>query len=314
MQEDRVTKLDLYSMRRLEKTLAMSREDLDLLAKNCSAYYQPFCLLPKPLPFPKLERKRKIRVIDNPKRLLKVVQSRVYRKLLNPLLLPAHVYGGVPRKSIGDNVKLHKNAKVLVKIDVKNFFPSITWDHVYKVWREVLNCTPRIARLLTDLTIYDNHLPQGAPTSTHLANLVLLSLDGNSRAACSKRGVVYSTFVDDISLSGDQAPNMIRNVVESLRRGGLAVSHKKLKVMRAGSRKELHGQHVGPHPTIPRQFRSQVRSGIHKLRKGLVDEEQLTSYVRALSGKINYIGTVNVTQGHKLATQLNDAISSIGLM
>jgi hypothetical protein len=63
------------------------------------------------------------------------VQSLITERLLKPLELPYHICGGIAGKSVLDNVALHQGSKVLLKIDIARFFPSISNKHVYTVWR-----------------------------------------------------------------------------------------------------------------------------------------------------------------------------------
>ena len=107
-------------------------------------------------------------MIDNPEGELKLLQKAIYKVLLKPLVFPHYLCGGVPGKTVLDNVFIHLNAPFLVTLDIKKFFRRITTFQVFRVWNEVLNCTPRISKLLTQVTTFERHLPQGAPTGTLL--------------------------------------------------------------------------------------------------------------------------------------------------
>src|SRR6185436_20457188 len=75
------------------------------------------------------------------------------------------------------NAFQHLGKHLVVRIDIQDFFSSITDRQIYSVWADKLGNSPPVASLLTTLTTYRRHLPQGAPTSTYLANLVLLGAD-----------------------------------------------------------------------------------------------------------------------------------------
>jgi hypothetical protein len=81
-------------------------------------------------------------VIDNPIDPLKFIQNRIYQRLLQPLIWPEHIYGGIKGKSLIMNVTPHLRANVIVTLDIKNFFPSITTFQIYNVWSEMLGCSP----------------------------------------------------------------------------------------------------------------------------------------------------------------------------
>lgn len=225
--------------------------------------------------------------------------------------MPGHIYGGVLKRQVRDNVYAHCGADVLVTMDIRDCFPSITPFHIYHVWRVLLNCSAEISSILTKLTTFAGHLPQGAPTSTALANLVIFSLDEPIRVACEAAHLRYSTFLDDLAFSGDNAREIINIAVQVLRRAGLAVSHKKIKIMGAGSRRVLTGYLVGNRPSIPRQRIKAARSGIHKLRAGEVPRAQRPEYIRSLEGTIAYVATANSVMAKRLLEALEDTVAKL---
>lgn len=262
------SRLDLYSINKLEALLGFPRDKIRCIAAHAGGYYKPFPKKGRICPFQKKFKPPKKRIIDNPTGLLKVLQKRVQKNLLRPLLLPEHFCGGVKGRTLLDNIMMHLGARVLVTMDIKSFFPSITNKQVYFVWRHMLNCSPQIAGILTKLTTFERHLPQGAPTSTTLANLVLYSLDAPIRSECNRQNVRYSTWVDDLALSGDSAREIINVAVEALSSSGFAAPHKKQKIMGSASRKVLNKVLMGRFPSVLPERLSQLRSGIHKVRAG----------------------------------------------
>src|SRR5271166_3322108 len=165
-----IDKLGILSVNRLAEILRKPREELVELARFARTYHKPFDMTKPPRPFQK-NPSSKTRPIDNPRGDLKKVQRRINRMLLRPTCFPDNMFGAVPRRSVMDNAELHLKASLLVTIDVKSCFPSITNVHVYSVWRNFLGCSTEVASILTKLTTFDRHLPQGAATSPLLANL-----------------------------------------------------------------------------------------------------------------------------------------------
>lgn len=267
-------------MQRLEALLRMPRGEIRNLAAHAGAYYRPFILKGRPHPFQKHFRPSKNRKIDNPTGALKQAQKRIYEALLQPLELPTYIHGGVQGRAVRDNVLLHFGAEVLVTLDITSFYPSITNRMVYHVWKSLLHYSPRISALLTQLTTFERRLPQGAPTSTSLANLVLHSVDGPIRRACETLGVKYSTWVDDLAFSGKEARHVINVAVDALRQSGLAVSHRKMKIMPRGTTQVLNGVLMGRFPSVAAERLSQMRSGIHKLAVNQVPLAELPAYVK----------------------------------
>jgi hypothetical protein len=210
--------------------------------------------------------------------------------LLEPILLPEHVFGAVKHRSIIGNAQRHNGAPVLVTLDIRQCFPNVTNAHVYRVWANVLGCSPSVASLLTNLTTFNRHLPQGAPTSPALANIFIWSVDGPIREKCTELGVEYSTWIDDLAFSGDNARAIIQVVVEALRVNGLRISHKKTAIMGNGQTKALTGTRLGSHSLrAPKQICDRARAGIHNLERGLVAEHEKDAYCRKLSALIMHI-------------------------
>jgi hypothetical protein len=302
-------KLNLYSMATCETLLGADRDHLRLVADNAGSYYRPFPKRDRVRPFQKnpARTKKAPRQIDNPCGELKILQKRINVKLLKPLVFPHYLCGGVPGKSLLDNVLLHLGAPVLVTVDIKSFFRRITNLQVYEVWKSTLNCSPKIAALLTQLTTFERHLPQGAPTSSLLANLVMHSIDESIRRECARRGVTYSTWVDDLAFSGREAPEVVPVAVASLRAAGFSVSHRKLKIMGPGARKVLNGILMGRFPGVLPDRIARLRSGIHKLRTNQVAANDIERYVQQLEGGITYVASIAPRKGAKLRRELDAA-------
>ena len=304
--------LDLYSLRYVEVLFGRSREELNDLASHAVRYYRPFPFRAKARPFAQKVVPPKKRWIDNPVDPLKAIQSRLEERFLKRLILPEHLLGGVRGKSIVDNAKLHLRAKCLVTIDIKNFFPSISPQQVRAVFRKTLNCSPDVSHLLTGLTTCRGRLPQGAPTSTLLANLVLSSFDHEIRSICVLTGVAYSSWVDDLAFSGDSATQVIGPVIAVLRKAGFSVSHQKIEVMGRGDRKTLNNLVLGGFIKVQKQYRSSIRAGIHNLKFGRVRASEIGAYVESLRGSINYLRLFEPKKATHLSEELLKVVEETG--
>jgi RNA-directed DNA polymerase len=164
-----------------------------------------------------------------------------------------------------------------------------------------------VAYLLTGLTTCRGRLPQGAPTSTLLANLVLSSFDAEIRAVCEVKGVCYSSWVDDLAFSGDSAPCVVGPVVAVLMKAGFSVSHQKVRVMGPGKRKVLNNLVLGRFATVQREYRSRIRAGIHNLKSGRIVAVEIEDYVQRLEGNIGYLRLFDVRNADKFCHQLDSA-------
>jgi len=302
-----VLRLDIRSPRRLADVLKVPLETLEGVAAVPSRLYSPFSAVTPPRPFAK-RYTPKPRPIDNPLQDLSWIQKRIYRRLLKPICFPCHVMGAVPKRSVADNAERHLASKLLVTLDVRQCFPSITNAKVYRVWADFLGCSPPVASLLTQLTTFGRHLPQGAATSPFLANLFIWMIDEPIRSMCEQLSVVYSTWIDDLAFSGELARDLIQPSISVLAANGLSVGRKKVKIMGPNAIRLLTGTRLGlGEVRAPKDKLSRIRSGIHKLRSGLVAEPDEEQYIRSLVGQIRYIHQICPRDASAYRADLIDA-------
>ncbi len=296
-------RLNIATLEALGHRLGLSPDVIIAASQVTGRDYSPFKRITKPAPFAKNPVGRKERKIDNPVLVTKDLQKRINRRLLRELPLPGHICGGVRGKTLLDNITPHLKARVIVTLDIKSFFPRITTFQVYDIWRRLLGCSPEIAALLTRLTTFERRLPQGAPTSSTLANLVLFSFDQPIRKFCEKHGIVYTTWIDDLIFSGTESRSVINVAVLALRAGGFSLPHKKLKIMSAGERMLVTGVLLGRKPGVLRKYASRTRAGIHRLATGCVPEWEIEGYIKSIRGRIAHINRLNPNTARALQRQ-----------
>jgi RNA-directed DNA polymerase len=304
-----VAKLNILSERRLADLLSVPTERLVEISLATSSHYKPFSLSKPVRPFPTPKPPGSLRNIDNPQGDTRWVQNRIYQRLLKPICFPAHIMGAVRNRSVYDNAHLHLGAKLLVTIDIKACFPSITNKKVFRVWRDLLGCSPPVAQLLTRLTTFKRYLPQGAPTSPSLANLFIWLIDEPIRLVCADASVTYSTWIDDLAFSGDKARDLIPVAAAALKSEGFKISRKKVRIMGPSAVKILAGTRLGgTEVRAPNDKISRARSGIHKLGTGLVSPSQQERYINSLVGQLRYIEQLYPADVARPASLLASAI------
>jgi RNA-directed DNA polymerase len=160
---------------------------------------------------------------------LKAIQCDIKNKILVPFSLPDCVHGGVKGRSNITNAKSHQGNKFQFTTDLQEFYPNISSQRVYDTFVK-LNFSPHFSHWLTKLTTWKFELPQGTPTSTHIANLVFLETDLQLIELCQKHEIIYTRYVDDLTFSSqkDFRPllNDILNIVTS---NGFKLSYRKTK-------------------------------------------------------------------------------------
>ena len=300
-----INQAPLKSLGELEYLLAVPRAVLLRLAE-WEVHYSPFQLAKPTKPHTKRLAPSKLRDIDNPLEELKGVQSKILKRLLLPVELPGFLFGAVPKKSILHHATTHLGAAVVVKMDIKSYYPNITSHHVYRVWRGVLGCSPEVASLLTRLTTCAYHLPQGAPTSPALANLLLASIYGPVLAACSEKHLTASAWVDDLTFSGDNAREVIETVRQVLAANGFKDSRRKRAILGPRDTKVITGVRLGKHgPRACRIKMREIRAGIFNLSQGRVTANGLHHDIQSLQGKITHIDSLCKADAKRLQDQLN---------
>lgn len=300
-------KPNIQSIEALEELIDYPADFLRHCAGHADEYYSPFPKKAKVRPYAKKDIPKKVRLINQPLNPLKEVQKRINNNILAQVSLPDYICGGVKGKSTISNALMHQGSRVLVTLDIENYFPSIRKDHIYQIWHEMLGCSSEVSDILTKITTYKDYLPQGAPTSTSLANIFIYSIDAPIRDACARLNISYSVWVDDIAFSGDTAHRIIPVALGTLRRAGLKVSRNKFRIAGPGKRKVLTGVTLGPTLSIPSEFANRLRAGIHKLRIGQIPLEQLEAYTKGIEGNIAYVRNINSDLASRLLRDLETA-------
>ena len=176
-----------------------------------------------------------IRVIDKPSRNLKTIQ----RKILTDIsrinkernIISKQVFGLGGDNQI-QNVSPHRENRYVFKVDLRNFFNSVDYEKVKKVFIS-LGCSEEEANILTRLTTYNYYIPQGVPTSSILASICLRNCDKHIENLCKQLGgMVYTRYLDDITISGEsKITSKTQAKIEAIiSQEGLEINKEKTKV------------------------------------------------------------------------------------
>lgn len=312
-----LTKPLVGGLRDLEYRLGVKRSELRELLKSRAALYRPFKMPKKQHPYPgKLRRAKaknsvvKFRQIDNPVKQLKDIQRRILINILADVELPGYMFGAVTGRSIVAHAEQHiKNqSSTVVRMDISSYYPSITCFHVYYVWNVVLRCPPPVAKLLTELTTFEWHLPQGAPTSPAIANIYLASIYGPVCLVSEREGLTITTWVDDLVFSGAAAREIMNPVREVLASHGFKTSPEKRDVLGTRDDKVITGTRVGrTQARVSHQKMSELRAAIHRLETGNVPPDEIDRYRQNLSARIVHVTSIHAGDAEKLKRQAKKA-------
>jgi RNA-directed DNA polymerase len=205
------------------------------------------------------------RHISAPSRELKRIQKWISHNLLKQLPVHEACTGYRVGMCIIDNARPHVGKDFVLNADIEDFFPSITIDRVNEFFESV-GYDQKFAGYLSRLCTHDELLPQGAPTSPDLANLICNELDTKLSAFCAERNWSYTRYCDDITVSGDgqitrAEIDTICNIIVS---EGFTVNDKKLRVARKTSQQKVTGLVVNERINLPSRERRRVRAMIHR--------------------------------------------------
>ncbi len=246
--------------------------------------------------------------------------------------IPTHdaAHGFVPGRGTMSNAVPHVGRATVINLDLKDFFPSITYPRVKGIFQE-LGFSPAAATILALLctecprrkVAYNGKtffvatgprgLPQGASTSPALSNLLARRLDARLAGLAAKLGFAYTRYADDLTFSGDgqaaaKTAYLLARVRHIVAGENLVVNEKKTRVQRPGRRQEVTGVVVNRRPNVPRRVTKRLRAILHHAKKeGLAaqNREHRDNFEHWLTGMIAYVQMVNPDKGKRLREELN---------
>jgi len=188
--------LDIRSERVLAEAMEVSVRSLETDLGRLERFVRRFHLLDPAKP----DKRREVIQVFGPWRWY--IDRLLERVLLNRITPSIHNHGGVSGRSILTNASAHASNVYVYTADVSNFFPSIHYRRVYRLFLERFGCSPNVARICTRLCTYDFHLAVGLPSSPLLADQVMREIDARIHGACTAAGLTYTRFIDDLTISG----------------------------------------------------------------------------------------------------------------
>jgi retron-type reverse transcriptase len=270
-----------------------------------------------------------LRMISAPMPRLKRVQYWILNNILNQIPLHQAANGFVAKRSILTNAQPHVGKAIVINLDLKDFFPTVSYSRIRGVFKH-LGYSEYIATILallcsepdTDVIQLDGeqwfvmrgerHLPQGAPTSPAVSNIICRSLDTRLQAWASCNNFTYTRYADDMTFSSDEdkIPKFLWNVKNIVTEEGFNIHPDKTRIMRQGSQQEVTGLIVNDKISINRKKIKQFRALLFQIEKdglqgkewaGIKDPKHLLS---SIQGYANFINMVNPEKGKLFKQQI----------
>ncbi|MFI8606698.1 reverse transcriptase family protein [Cellulophaga baltica] len=240
-----------------------------------------------------------IRTLSEPLPSLKEIQSWILTELLYKNKVSKYAKGYVPKRGIKDHIKYHTKEPKVLTLDIKNFFDSVKMEHTENLFLE-MGYSKNMSNLLTKLCYLDNSLPQGAPTSPYITNILLYNFDETIAKYCRDNDLKYTRYADDLAFSGDiKKIALIKLVRSELRKLNLRLNNDKIKLMKPHQRQVISGITVNHKMQVSKKKRNEIRNEMFYIKKfGLENHKKKTgqnkdNYFLHLMGKINYILLIN---------------------
>lgn len=267
------------------------------------------------------------RLISAPKPLLRSVQQWVRVNILSPLPVGSSAAAFRPGLSIVDNARRHSGKSCVIRLDLKNFFETVTFPRV-RGFFESLGYNPGVASVLalicTDsprarvtfdgvtqyVIVGERSLPQGGCTSPDLCNLVTVKLDARLTGLAQKYGYAYSRYADDLVFSTDSEETAANKVVSAVTRicrdEGFEVNHQKTRTMRTPNRQLVTGLIVNEGVRLTRADLRRIRAFLHRCETRGLDNVSIDIGKDAQAvakGYFAYVFMVSPVAALKLAEQ-----------
>jgi len=200
----------IKSLRHFEAVIGYKTSQIDNVISNLEKYYNIF---------PLQKKSGKIRMITSSESVLRDLHDRLNNRIFSHINLPYFITGSVKERSAVLNAKYHSGKKYHFQTDLVSYFNFISNKFVYATLVE-LGLSADVASYITKLTTYKGHLPQGAPTSPFLCNIVGLKIfDYDIIEFCKQKNLVYTRYIDDLTFSADHdlkeyIPELLKIIID----------------------------------------------------------------------------------------------------
>lgn len=269
------------------------------VSNHIEAHYYPV-IIPK--------KDGTLRHLSVPDPLLNTIQKNILHHIIEQMPVSKAATAYQKGSDILTNAAPHKAAKQLLQLDLKDYYNNILFPMVIqRVFKPTL-FPPSVSILLTQLCCYKEHLPQGAPTSPAISNLILKPFDNHLTHWCQERGIIYTRYCDDLTFSGDfKVPPLKSKVTNYIKAIGFTPNPQKTRLSTQSTRQTVTGITVNQKLQVSKDYRRKLRQEIHYCTKyGITShlkqinhpclslgKEAPQRYQQALLGKLNHILHIN---------------------
>ncbi len=295
----------IYNLRHLRKIFQIKKREQNIFfGENKNTLYRSFSI-PK--------KSGGMRQIEAPCKRLKEIQRWIKDEIVDKFIISEYATGFRKNTSIVDNARRHVGKELVINMDIKDFFPSITYSEVFLMFAYI-GYRKDVAHLLTKLcTNAENVLPQGSPASPSISNHILLKLDKRLGKLAESVGADYSRYADDITFSGKRGISTIIPLVEQIvEEEGFLVNENKTRLQYNNQRQEVTGLIVNNKISVSSKIENEIRNAIYFIKKYGIDDHMRhigcnrSFYMEHLYGIAYFIHMVNENKGKNYIEQLDE--------
>ena len=195
---------------------------------------------------------------------------------------PAYLTGSIKGSDYKVNAALHTNARIVINEDISGFFPSTSTERIFNIWYGLFGFSQEVSQCLTQLTTRQGELPQGAITSSFLANLVFWQDEPTLQEKFAAQGLVYSRYVDDIAVSSkafltdQEKSEVVRQIYGMLLKHGYRPKRAKHEISTSSTRMEVTKLSINAKPGLGKAVYSKTRAAVHDIEQRIANGEVLS--------------------------------------
>jgi RNA-directed DNA polymerase len=269
-------------------SIKYTSNNIDVLVKmihSNSSFYREFTIK---------KRSGGYRLISSPYPTLAYIQKIILSDFLDHVEISSKAFAYVKNKNAIKHAEYHCKSDELLTLDIKDFFPSITRQHVFNVFSS-LGLPNSSSNYLSYLCTLEDKLPQGACTSPTLSNIIFLPSDNRLDKLAASYGLTYSRYADDLAFSGPKISKSIIGLIKIiLRENGFEINEGKTKLKLNGYKKILTGVSItNKKLKAPKKFKRQLRAEVYELEKFKSNLFKMSNFspvaYERIIGKLNYL-------------------------
>lgn len=253
---------------------------------------------------------------------LRGIQDAILKNIISGVAFPAYITGSIKGGDYKANAKPHAGAAIVITEDIADFFPSATEESIFQIWKNVFGFSSDVCRCLAALTTKDGLIPQGAPTSSYLANMIFWKYEPVFHGWVEANRFVYTRYVDDISVSS-RAPisaadktKIVSTIHQLVNRVDMRLKREKHQISTQSAQMIVTKLHVNGHaPTLSQSERSRIRAAVLQCElraKEIPLSPDLNKRIESAAGRVGKLGRFHEKEAIRLMARLKAVRRSLG--